>query len=83
MCRKKGDTTNIINTRENANVNYKPTNTEVWLSSSLGCSTEQETSKKLGACTVTLNLNTRDFVTESQVSEQYTTDLREPLLEQL
>ena len=81
MCRKKGDTTNIINTEENAKVHYKPMNTEVWLSSSLACSTEQETYKKLGACT--LNLSTRDLVTESQVSEHYTTNLRESLLEQV
>ena len=81
MCRKKGVTTDIISTGENTKVHYKPTNTEVWLSSSLACSTEQETCKKLRACT--LNLSTRDLVTESQVSEHYTTDLREPLLEQV
>ncbi len=83
IIRKKDDTTNIINTStgEKAKVHYKPTNTEVWLSSSLGCSTEEETCKKLGVCT--LNLNTRETVTESQISEHCTTDLREPLLEQL
>ena len=40
MSRKKGDTSNVTNTVENAQVRYKPTNTEVWLSNSLACSTE-------------------------------------------
>jgi hypothetical protein len=86
ISRKKVDATNSINIRENAKVHYKPTNTEVWLSSSLAYSTdsEQDTSKnsKMGACA--LNLNIRDqIVTESQASDHYSTDLREPLLEQL
>ena len=83
MSRKKGDTSNVTNTVENAQVRYKSTNTEVWLSNSLACSTEQETYKNsIGACTL-VNLSTRDQdMTESQVSEYYTTDLREPLLEQ-
>ncbi len=79
MRRKKGDTTNIINTGEKAKIHYKPTNTEVWLSSSLAI--EEETCEKLGICT--LNLNTREAETELQRSEHYTTNLREPLLEQL
>ena len=82
MSRKKGGATNI-NMGESANlkVHYKPTNTEVWLSNSFACSTEQKASERLGTCT--LNLCTRENVTESQISEHCTTDLREPLLEQL
>ena len=79
MHRKKGDTANVINTAEKAKVHYKPTNTEVCLSSSLA--TEEEVCDKQGTCT--LNLNTRETLTELQTSEYYTTDLREPLLEQL
>ncbi len=79
IIRKKGDTANVINTGEKTMVHYKPTNTKVWLSSSLA--TEEETCDKLGTCT--LNLSTREAETELQTGELYTTDLREPLLEQL
>ena len=80
ISRKKGGATNI-NMGENSKVHYKPTNTEVWLSNSLACSAEQKTSERLKTCT--LNLCTRENVTESQVNEHCTNDLREPLLEQL
>ena len=81
MSRKKIDHTNNI---ENARIHYKPTNTEVWLTRSRAASAEQEMCKNsnMGACT--LNLSMRDqYATESQVSDHYTADLREPLLEQL
>ena len=82
MSRKKVD--HATNIWENARVHFKPTNTEVWLTRSRAASAEQEMCKNsnMGACT--LNLSMRDqYATESQVSDHYTADLREPLLEQL
>ena len=81
ISRKKVDHATDI---ENARVHYKPTNTEVWLTRSRAASTEQETCKNLNMGACTLNLSMRDqYATESQVSDHYTADLREPLLEQL
>ena len=75
------DTSHVVNSGERTKVHFKHTNTEVSLSSLVACSTEEDTCQKQGTCT--LNLSTRNTVrTKSQISEQYTTDLREPLLEQ-
>ena len=75
------DTSHVVNSGERTKVHFKHTNTEVSLSSLVACSTEEETCQEQGTCT--LNLSTRNTVqTKSQICEQYTTDLREPLLEQ-
>ena len=80
---RKAHTSNVVNSGGNAKVHYKHTNTEVALSGLLACSTDdEETCQEQGKCR--LNLSTRNTVrTKSQIGEQYTTELREPLLEQL